>query len=104
MGAALRIGGAPHVEPREIRGTRGTRTSRKLRAARLASVGIELAVSIIVGLLGGRWLDQELGTDPWLMLVGLLIGVAAGFRSLIAAARKAQAETASETDDQDRSR
>jgi ATP synthase protein I len=58
----------------------------------LASVGIELSLSVVIGLLGGRWLDRKLGTDPYLSLVGLLIGVAAGFRSLILAARKAQAE------------
>jgi F0F1-type ATP synthase assembly protein I len=55
----------------------------------LASVGIEFAVSTVIGLLGGRWLDGKLGTEPWLMIVGLLLGIVAGFRSLIRAARRA---------------
>ncbi|HEX2677958.1 MAG TPA: AtpZ/AtpI family protein [Polyangiales bacterium] len=69
----------------------------------LASVGIELSLSVVIGLLGGRWLDRKLGTDPYLSLVGLLIGVAAGFRGLIRAARKAQreAEAASQADSND---
>ena len=60
--------------------------------ARVGSVGIELAVSTTIGFLGGRWLDGKLGTEPWLMLVGLLLGVAAGFKTLLEIARKAQRE------------
>ena len=60
--------------------------------ASLASVGIELAVATTLGFLGGRWLDGKLGTEPWLALVGLLLGVVAGFRNLIVTARKAQRE------------
>jgi ATP synthase protein I len=59
----------------------------------MVSVGIELALSTVIGLLGGRWLDGKLGTEPWLMLLGLVLGVVAGFRSLIRAARRATRET-----------
>ena len=73
------------------------RDGRQLSAAlRLASVGIELAISTVIGLLGGRWLDGKLGTDPYLMIVGLLLGITAGFRSLILAARKANRASKSE--------
>ena len=73
------------------------RDGRQLNSAlRLASVGIELAISTVIGLLGGRWLDGKLGTEPWLMIVGLLLGVTAGFRSLFLAARKASRATQSE--------
>ena len=74
---------------------------KKLRAARLASVGIELSVSTVLGLLGGRYLDRKFGTDPWLSVVGLLIGVTAGFRSLIRAARSAQAEASANSPNPD---
>jgi F0F1-type ATP synthase assembly protein I len=68
----------------------GPRGGRQLTAlTRLASVGIEFSISTLVGLLGGRWLDGKLGTTPWLMIVGLLLGVTAGMRSLIRAARSA---------------
>jgi ATP synthase protein I len=66
---------------------------------RMASVGIELSVSTVIGLLGGRWLDGKLGTDPWLMILGLLLGVVAGFRSLIRAARRASQATSSQNAD-----
>ena len=68
----------------------GPRGGRRLNAlTRVASVGIELALSTVIGLLGGRWLDGKLHSDPWLMLVGLVLGLVAGFRSLIRTARKA---------------
>jgi F0F1-type ATP synthase assembly protein I len=66
--------------------------------ARVGAVGIELAVSTVVGLLGGRWLDQKLDTEPYLALVGLLLGVIAGFRSLIRTARRATRSDGSSDD------
>ena len=94
MGAALsmregvlNVGLVPRV-------TRGKQLSAALR---LASVGIELAVSTVVGMLGGSWLDKKLGTAPYLAIAGLCLGVVAGFRSLIATARKSLDKTASPT-------
>ncbi len=52
------------------------------------SIGLELAISVFVGLLGGYWLDGKLGSEPWLTLVGLGVGAAAGFRSLWRATQK----------------
>lgn len=40
----------------------------------------------------GYLLDKKLGTQPWLMLVFLLLGVAAGFKALITTANKARAQ------------
>jgi ATP synthase protein I len=62
---------------------------KQLKAfARVGALGIELAISTVIGLLAGRWLDSKLSTGPWLTLVGLLLGVSAGFRSLYITARK----------------
>lgn len=49
---------------------------------RASAVGIEMAVAIVLGLMGGAWADEKLGTDPWLALVGLLLGSGVGFRAL----------------------
>jgi ATP synthase protein I len=77
----------------------GPRDGRRLSAAtQLASVGIEFSVSTVIGLLGGQWLDKKLGTAPFLMIVGLILGVIAGGRSLIAAARKANARSTKKDD------
>lgn len=60
------------------------------RGQRLALVGTELSVSIFLGLFGGHWLDQRLATRPWLTLVGLLLGLAAGFKNLYGVAKREQ--------------
>ena len=45
-------------------------------------VGVELAASIVIGTLMGYGLDRWLGTAPWFMLGGLILGAVAGFRNL----------------------
>ncbi len=42
-------------------------------------LGMELAVPLLVGIFLGRWLDRRLGTEPWLLIVGAVLGMAAGF-------------------------
>ncbi len=59
-------------------------------AARFASAGLELAISIVLGYFGGRALDRWLGTSPYLEYAGLLLGIASGFRTLFKLARTAQ--------------
>ncbi|MEW6663913.1 MAG: AtpZ/AtpI family protein [Thermodesulfobacteriota bacterium] len=48
----------------------------------LSTVGLTMAFSIGIGALIGFYLDRELGTQPWLMLVFLGFGIAAAFRNL----------------------
>jgi ATP synthase protein I len=62
------------------------------RAAQFASLGLEMGVAIAVGAGIGYLLDSWLGTKPWLLLVFLLLGIAAGFKAVIDAARKASAQ------------
>jgi ATP synthase protein I len=54
-----------------------------------STVGLELALSILVGLLGGQWLDRKLGAGGWLTFIGLGFGIAAGFRSVWRALQRA---------------
>lgn len=68
------------------------------------TVGLELVISILVGFLGGRWLDGKLGTHGWLTLIGLLFGTVAGFRSLYRAAVKMRKETEAEDERERRER
>ena len=65
--------------------------SRISRYLRFSSLGLELGGSVIVGLLVGQWLDGKMPqwtggrvrTEPWLMLLFLGFGMAAGFRSVL---------------------
>jgi F0F1-type ATP synthase assembly protein I len=54
-----------------------------------SSVGLELGLSVVLCILLGLWLDARLETKPWLMLAGLGLGLAAGFRSLMRNIRRA---------------
>ena len=35
-----------------------------------------IAASVAIGYFGGRWLDTKFSTEPWLALLGFLLGVA----------------------------
>ena len=59
---------------------------------RYGTVGLELALSVLVGLFGGQWLDKKLGTHGILTLVGLGYGLAAGARSVWRALKRANLE------------
>jgi len=45
-------------------------------------LGFELVVPLLVGLFGGQWLDRRLGTAPWLLLAGVILGAAAGILNM----------------------
>ena len=46
---------------------------------RLLGFGWYFATCLGVGTVGGILLDRRLGTKPWLLIVGLLLGTIAGF-------------------------
>jgi F0F1-type ATP synthase assembly protein I len=43
------------------------------------SVGVELAVGVLLGALVGYKLDEMWHTLPWLMILGIALGALAGF-------------------------
>lgn len=53
------------------------------------TLGLEIALSIIVGLLAGQWLDRKLETGGVLTWVGLAYGLAAAGRAIYRAVRQA---------------
>ncbi len=64
------------------------------------TVGLDFAVAIAICLYVGWWLDEKLGSTPWLMVVGLLLGVAVGFNVLFKAAKRMKEETEREDERQ----
>ncbi len=54
----------------------------------------ELVVAVLVGAGLGYGLDHLFGTRPWLLLIGLGFGIAAGFMSVFRVAGKMEAENA----------
>lgn len=51
------------------------------------SFGFTLAAGLWLGYAAGSWLDRRWGTEPWLALAGVALGVAAAFRALLRALR-----------------
>lgn len=52
-------------------------------AGPLFGSGIQLAAAVAVFFFAGRWLDEKLGTSPWLMLLGALLGAGGGMYKFI---------------------
>ena len=50
--------------------------------ALFSEIGLVLLVTVLVGVLGGYWLDQQLGTLPVFALAGFFVGLAAGGRAV----------------------
>lgn len=46
-------------------------------------LGLEMAVGVGLGYFVGNWLDKKYGWAPWGVLVGSLLGMAAGMYLLI---------------------
>lgn len=59
-------------------------------AGQYAGLGIQMAISIIVFLYLGQWLDRRLGTR-WFVVLGVLVGAAASFYSMYRKLTAAQA-------------
>ena len=54
--------------------------------AKYSALGLEMALSVVIGMGIGYYLDRWLGTGPWLTVVWMALGFAAGVRSLYRAA------------------
>lgn len=52
------------------------------------TLGIQLALSVVVFFFIGKWLDSRLGTSPWFMLGGLVLGAVGGMIKFITSALK----------------
>ena len=57
--------------------------------AELSSIGFALVIATVIGLVGGYYADRLLGTSPWLLLLGLALGIAAGFVNLFRSVSRA---------------
>lgn len=74
----------------------GSNPSGAGSAASFAGLGIQLAISILLFLYLGQWLDKKFGTGPLLLICGVFAGAALGiynmYHVLTAAQRRAREE------------
>ncbi|GAB7387891.1 hypothetical protein BSNK01_17280 [Bacillaceae bacterium] len=59
-------------------------------------ISFDLAIPVVCGVWGGRWLDGRLKTDPLFLLVGLFAGLAVG---VLAVSRAIRIFTGEENED-----
>ena len=51
-------------------------------AGALAGLGLAFALSIVLFLLAGQWIDRKLGTEPLFLIVFVFTGAGASFYSI----------------------
>lgn len=51
-------------------------------ALRLMGVGWYVAASVVIGIVGGYWVDRWLGTTPLFIIVGVVLGTTVAFYGL----------------------
>lgn len=56
----------------------------------VGTIGMQLVVATFIGLAMGYYLDEWLGTQPWMLIIFLLLGIAAGFRDVYREAMRLQ--------------
>jgi len=67
----------------EPRGTRSSPSSPEgLSVGSFAGIGIQFAVSLVLFLLGGQWLDRRFDTSPAFVVGGVFVGGGAAFYSM----------------------
>jgi F0F1-type ATP synthase assembly protein I len=57
---------------------------------RHAGLGFQFAAVLALFALGGWWLDEELGTRPWLLVLGCLLGAVGATIALVRAVPSAR--------------
>ena len=67
-----------------------SKAERAYNAFSTASVGLEMGVAVLIGFGIGYYIDDYYASAPTFTLIGLGVGVAAGFKALFRAARQAK--------------
>ena len=63
-----------------------------VQATRYSYLGLFFGCAIFIGYSGGAWADHRFHTAPWLMMVGVLLGIAASFKELFRLANQFRRE------------
>ncbi|MGB9608139.1 MAG: AtpZ/AtpI family protein [bacterium] len=67
---------------------KGKKTSAWQEFALYGSLGTTMVILTIGGYFLGFWLDKKLNTSPYFSLIGLFLGISAGFYQLYKIAKK----------------
>ncbi|NRA33519.1 MAG: AtpZ/AtpI family protein [Polyangiaceae bacterium] len=56
------------------------------------TLGLEFSLSVLFGLFGGQWINEKVGANGWITLVGFGFGIVAGSRAIWRAVQRANRE------------
>lgn len=71
------------------------KSTDSINVGSFAGAGLQFAISLVLFLLLGQWIDRKFGTSPIFLIVGVFIGGGAAFYSMyrkLSAAQKADDE------------
>lgn len=68
--------------------------------ASLSTLGLEVVVALVLGLMLGRWLDGKFGTAPYLAVAGFTLGLFSAVKAFVRTWREMQRITAQEEREQ----
>ena len=63
---------------------------RRQLGVQMAALGLEFSGAVIGGLVLGHYLDEWLGTEPWLLLVGTFGGLGTAVVRIVALTKRFQ--------------
>ena len=66
----------------------GNRLEVMRSVGEVASVGLSFVFALLIGTMGGWWLDQHFGWKPYGFFAGFILGLAAGIRNVYLVTRK----------------
>ncbi|MBL0386682.1 AtpZ/AtpI family protein [Tumebacillus sp. ITR2] len=49
----------------------------------VSAIGVDLASCVVAGVFLGKWLDGLWGTTPWMLLLGILLGLTGGVLGVV---------------------
>ncbi|MBP6741430.1 MAG: AtpZ/AtpI family protein [Deltaproteobacteria bacterium] len=68
-----------------------------LQASRFSYLGLFFGVAVVIGFAFGTWLDRKFHTHPWFSMLGVLFGIASGFKELFRMASSFRTEQKKKT-------
>lgn len=95
LGAAIE-----RFDEKDSAGRPGHNKPAPSRVAAGMRMGVELVCGVLVGMGIGLYLDEWLGTSPFLMVICLFFGAAAGFLTLYRTAQELSKATEETTNDE----
>ncbi len=72
-----------------------SKTPDSINVGSFAGAGLQFAISLVLFLFLGQWIDRKLGTSPTFLIAGVFLGGGAAFYSMyrkLSAAQKADDE------------